>query len=124
MRQFKRAKRVGSQMLRDVRDIMELECASNLTAMVTFTEVDVTDDLRYATIFYSVLGNEKQKTDTSRYLNKNRGRIQFKLGRLLNIKVMPEISFKFDPSIERGMRIEQLLNEISKEDEQKNTEDI
>ncbi len=124
MRQFKRSKRVGSQMLRDVRNLLEMECASNLTAMVTFTEVEITDDLKYATIFYSVLGNEDQKTKTNRYLNKNRSRIQFKLGRLLNIKVIPEISFKFDPSIEQGMRIEQLLNEISKEDEHKNTEDI
>jgi len=111
-------------MLRDVRNLLELECASNLSAMVTFTEVEITDDLRFATIYYSVLGNEDQKTETSRYFNKNRNRIQFKLGRMLNIKVIPEISFKFDPSIERGMRIEQLLNEISKEDEQKNREDI
>jgi len=124
MRQFKRSKRVGSQMLRDVRELMELECSTNLTAMVTFTDVVVTDDIRYATIYYSVLGDEKQKTETSRYLNKNRARIQFKLGRLLSIKVIPEISFEFDPSIEQGMRIEQLLNKISKEEDHENTEDI
>ncbi len=124
MKQFKRSKRVGSQMLRDVRVLLELECATNLTAMVTFTDVEVTDDLRYATIYYSVLGDEKQKTQASRYFNKNRGRIQFKLGRLLNIKIIPEITFEFDPSIEQGMRIEQLLNEISKENEQKNRDDI
>jgi len=124
MRQFKRSKRIGSQMLRDVRNHLEQECMANLSAMVTFTEVEVTDDLRYATIYYSVLGDEKQKTEASRYFNKNRGRIQFKLGRLLNIKIIPEISFEFDPSIEQGMRIEQLLNEISKEDERKNTKDI
>ncbi|MCP4705169.1 MAG: 30S ribosome-binding factor RbfA [candidate division Zixibacteria bacterium] len=124
MRQFKRSKRVGSQMLRDVRNLLELECATNLTAMITFTDVEVTDDLRYATIYYSVLGDDKQKTEASRYFNKNRGRIQFKLGRLLNIKAVPEITFEFDPSIEQGMRIEQLLNKISEEDEHKNTEDI
>lgn len=124
MRQFKRSKRVGSQMLRDARDLLEQECAANLSAMVTFTDVEVTDDLRFATIYYSVMGDENQKTEASRYFNKNRNRIQFKLGRLLNIKLIPEISFKFDPSIERGMRIEQLLNEISKKDEHKSTEDI
>jgi ribosome-binding factor A len=111
-------------MLRDVRDLLDQECAANLTAMVTFTDVEVTNDLRMATIYYSVLGNEDQKSEASHYFKKNRGRIQFKLGRLLNIKVIPEISFKFDPSIERGMRIEQLLNEISNEDEHKDREDI
>lgn len=124
MRQFKRSKRVGSQMLRDVRALLEQECAANLSAMVTFTEVEVTDDLKLATIYYSVLGDDNQKTEASRYFNKNRSRIQFKLGRLLNIKVIPEISFEFDPSIEQGMRIEQLLNEISKEDKNKKREDI
>jgi len=124
MRQFKRSKRVGSQMLRDVRELLEEECAANISAMVTFTDVEVTNDLRYATIYYSVLGDEKKKTEAARYFGKNRIRIQFKLGRLLNIKQIPEISFKFDPSIERGMRIEQLLNEISKKDENKTTEEI
>ncbi len=124
MRQFKRSKRVGSQMLRDIRNLLGQECAVNLSAMITFTDVEVTDDLRFATIYYSVLGDENQKTEASHYFNKNRNRIQFKLGRLLNIKLIPEISFKFDPSIERGMRIEQLLNEISKKDEDKSTEDI
>ena len=123
-RQFKRSKRVGSQMLRDIRNLMEQECASNLSAMVTFTDVELTDDLRYAKIYYSVLGDENNKKETSVYLNKNKGRIQFQLGRMLSIKVIPEISFEFDPSIERGMRIEQLLNEISNKDEQKESEDI
>lgn len=107
-------------MLRDVRNLLEQECAANLSAMVSFTEVEVSDDLRFAKVYYSVLGDDKQKTEAYRYFNKNRGRIQFKLGRLLNIKIIPEISFEFDPSIEQGMRIEQLLNEISKENEHKN----
>ena len=103
-------------MLRDVRVLLEQECASNLEAMVTFTDVEVTDDLKYATIFYSVLGNDKQKADTDRFLAKIQKRVQFQIGRLLNIKVIPEIQFKFDSSIERGMRIEQLLKDISGKD--------
>jgi len=124
MRQFKRSRRVGSQMLRDVRELLEHECSSNLKAMVTFTDVEVTDDLRYATIYYSVLGGEKEKNDTARFLNRIIKDTQFKLGRMLNIKVIPEISFKFDPSIERGMRIEELLNQISKKDDESIESDI
>ena len=104
-------------MLRDVRNLLEQDCAANLKAMVTFTDVEVTDDIKYAKIFYSVLGGESDKQDTSIYLNKIRKQVQFQLGRLLNIKVMPEITFEFDPSLERGMRIEQLLNEISKKED-------
>ncbi len=124
MRQFKRSQRVGSQMLRDVQSLLEQECAANLEAMVTFTDVSVTDDLRYARIYYSVLGNEEQKTKTARYFEKVRKRIQSQMGRLLSIKATPEISFHFDPSIERGMRIEKLLNEISENNDDRSEENI
>jgi ribosome-binding factor A len=124
MRQFKRSQRVGSQMLRDVQSLLEQECAANLEAMVTFTDVSVTDDLRFAKIYYSVLGDEEQKTKTARYFDKVRKRVQSRMGRLLSIKLTPEISFHFDPSIERGMRIEKLLKEISEKDDGKTEENI
>jgi ribosome-binding factor A len=124
MRQFKRADRIRSQMLRDVRVLLEQECASHLDSMVTFTDVEVSNDLRYAKIFYSVLGEEKSKQKASLYLNKITRRVQAELGHLLRIKHTPEIKFEFDPSIERGMRIEQLLNEISRENDGKREKNI
>ena len=116
MRQFKRSQRVKSQILRDVRSLLDQECIANLKALVTFTDVEITDDLKYASIYYSVLGEEKEKLETARYLGKIKKRVQGQIGRLLSIKQTPEIEFKFDPSIERGMRIEQLLKDIAKND--------
>jgi len=124
MRQFKRADRIRSQMLRDVRVLLEQECASRLDAMITFTDVEVTNDLRYATIFYSVLGEEKSKEKAFSYLNKISKRVQSELGHLLRIKHTPEIKFEFDPSIERGMRIEQLLNEIAQDNDKEREKNI
>lgn len=124
MRQFKRVDRVRSQMLRDVRMLLEQECASNLDAMVTFTDVELSGDLRYATIFYSVLGEEKSKQKAFSYLNKISKRVQARLGNLLRIKNTPEIKFKFDPSIENGMKIEKLLNEISKDNDKNREKNI
>jgi len=117
MRQFKRPDRIRSQMLRDVRVLLEQEYAGNLGAMVTFTDVEISNDLKYATIFYSVLGEENAKKKAYSYLNKITKRVQAELGNLLSIKHTPEIKFEFDPSIERGMKIEKLLNEISREDD-------
>jgi len=117
MRQFKRADRIRSQILRDVQRLLSEDCTLNVKGMVTFTDVEITADLKYATIFYSVLGQDDVKEQAANYLSKVRNRIQSELGRLLGIRNTPEIKFSFDPSIERGMRIEQLLNEISKEDE-------
>lgn len=117
MRQFKRSERIGSQILRDVQRLMEPECSANLKFLVTFTDVEVSEDLRYATIFYSVLGDEKEKKEAAGFLAHIRGRVQSDLGEQLRLKNTPTIKFKFDPSIERGVRIEQLLNEISRKNE-------
>jgi len=110
--------------LRDVQQLLEPECSANLKFMVTFTDVEVTEDLRYATIYYSVLGSEKEKETAADFLANIRKRVQSDLGGLLRLKKTPSIRFKFDPSIERGMRIEQLLNEISQKDEPGESKDI
>ena len=116
MKQYRRSERVRSQMLRDVQTLLEHEFASNLNAMVTFTDVKVSEDLRYATIYYSVLGGDEAKKEVSEYLGKARPRIQSQMGRLLSIRHTPEIKFKFDPTIERGIRIQKLLDDISRSD--------
>jgi len=113
MRRFKRSDRIKSQMLRDVQSLLEQECTANLDSLVTFTDVKITDDLRFATIYYSVLGDNAAKDKTAAYLESIHKRVQTQLGRLLRIKYIPEITFAFDPSIERGMRIERILNELS-----------
>jgi len=117
MRQFRRSERIRSQMLRDIQSLLEHETAANLDALVTFTDVEITEDLRFAKIFYSVLGDDKSKNKASAYLNRIKGRVQAKMGRMLSIKNTPEISFEFDPSVERAIRIEQILNEISEKEE-------
>jgi ribosome-binding factor A len=118
MRQFKRTERVRNQILRDVRQLLDQELAGKLKGMVTFIDVEISSDLRYATIFYSVLGDDKDRLKAANYLSKIRGRVQGQLGRMLRIRVIPEIRFRYDDSIERGIRIQKLLNQI--EDEKKN----
>ncbi len=125
MKQYKRSKRVGSQILRDIQKVLEQECAQNLDAMVTFTEVDVSDDLRYGTVYYTVLGDDTQKQRVADYFSRIEKRVQNQIGRMLNIKTFPELKFKFDPSVERGMRVEQLLQELAQEkNERDKTDDI
>ncbi len=113
MRSYKRSDRVRSQMLRDVRELLAEECLLSLRGMVTFTEVEITEDLKFAKILYSVLGSDKDKSEAAGYLDRNRKRIQAQLGRLLKIKFIPEITFEFDPSIERGDRITRILGDLT-----------
>jgi ribosome-binding factor A len=100
-------------MLRDVQLLLDQECANELDTMVTFTDVEITSDLRHAVIFYSVLGQEEKKKQAWHYFKGITGSIRGQLGRKLQLKYTPEIRFEFDPSVEHGLRIERLLNEIS-----------
>ena len=104
-------------MLRDVQQLLDQKCAANLEGMVTFTDVEMTADLKYATIYYSVLGSDGAREKTAAYLAGIQRRVQAQLGRLLRIKNIPEITFKFDPSIEQGIRIEKILNNLSSTDD-------
>lgn len=112
MRQFKRSTRLAEQILRDLSILMENELTDQTPGMVTLTHVRLSDDLRYATIFYSVLGKDKDRQAVAEYFDCEKKHLRYLLGGKLQIRHIPELTFKFDPSIEEGIRIEKLLNEI------------
>ncbi|HWR83893.1 MAG TPA: 30S ribosome-binding factor RbfA [Candidatus Deferrimicrobium sp.] len=118
MQQFKRSERLGEQMLRDISSLMQNDLADEVPAMVTFTHVKLSDDLRYATVNYSVLGSEQDRQAADVYFSQEKKRIQHLVGRSLRLRRIPELSFKFDPSVAEGVRIEQLLNEIKRHPQQ------
>lgn len=124
MRQFKRSDRIRSQMLREVQILLEHDIAADLNWLVTFTDVEITKDLRLAKIFYSVLGDDEAKSRTAEYLDKIRNRVQSQLGRLLRVKHTPEITFAFDSSIEHGIKMEQLFDKIADKDKDRDAESI
>ncbi len=112
MRQFNRADRIGQQLLREVSTLVSEEMSEGLPGLLTFTHVKVSKDLMYATVYYSILGDEDKRSAAKEWLERNHKQIRFELGRRLHVRRMPELTFKFDPSIEEGIRIEQLLNEV------------
>ena len=118
MRQFKRSQRLGEQIHRDISALLERELAELGPGMVTFTRVKLSDDLRHARVYYSYLGTPDDRDRVGEYLSKERRRIGHLVGRNLRIRNIPELDFKFDPSVEEGIRIERLLNEIKSQREQ------
>ena len=112
MKQFKRADRLSEQILRDVSLLLEQDIAELHVGLVTFTKVKLSDDLRYATVYYSTLSDDGKRVEVARYFDAERKRIRQEIGRGLSMRHIPEFTFKFDPSIENSVRIEQLLNEI------------
>jgi ribosome-binding factor A len=85
--------------------------------LVTVTGVVTSPDLRYATVYVSVLGSEKKKTATLRGLDAAGGLLQSRLARELRMKRTPLLTFEYDPTVERGVRMSALIDELAPEDD-------
>ena len=85
--------------------------------LVTVTGVDTAADLRHAVVFVSVLGSEKRRAATLRGLEAAHGLLQAQLARQLRMKRTPQLTFEYDPSVERGVRMSQLIDELAPEDD-------
>lgn len=81
--------------------------------LVTITGVDTAPDLRYATVYVSVLGSERKRTATLAGLDAAHGLLQARLARELRLKRTPQLTFEYDPTVERGMRMSRLIDELA-----------
>jgi ribosome-binding factor A len=117
-----RANRVGEQMKKELGEIIGRKIKDPRIGFVTVTDVQVTGDLQQATVYISVLGDEKQREDTLIGLAKAKGFIRSEIGQRIRLRKTPEILFEFDESIDYGNRIDTLLHQIHR-DENANDQD-
>jgi ribosome-binding factor A len=85
---------------------------------VTITNVEITHDLRFAKIFFSVLGDEAAYKKTKEALNSSLGYVRKLIAQRLSLRFAPEIAFYEDRSSEFSVRIEEVLNELKEKDGQ------
>jgi ribosome-binding factor A len=83
--------------------------------LVTVTAVDVTPDLSEARVFVSVLGGEKKRRATLAGLESARGVLQARINRELSLRKTPTLSFAYDETVERGVRMSALIDELAAE---------
>ena len=84
--------------------------------LVTITAVETSTDLRTARVFFSVLGSARTQRDSLRGLEAAHGVLQARLGRELRMKRTPQLAFQYDPSVERGVRMTKLIDELAPDD--------
>jgi ribosome-binding factor A len=84
---------------------------------VTVTGVETSPDLRQARVFVSVLGSEAKRRKTLAGLAAAHGVLQARLARELRLKRTPQLAFEYDPTVERGVRMTQLIDELAPEPE-------
>ena len=85
--------------------------------LVTVTGVQTSPDLRHATVFISVLGSQRVQRATLAGLEAAHGQLQARVARELRLKRTPQLTFQYDPSVERGVRMTQLIDELAPDDE-------
>lgn len=112
MKSYPRSRRVADQILREASLLLDSVLENESFGLVSVTDVTLSKDLRYARIFVSSLTDEQSRKDMLSFLSEQRKSFRTRLAQRLTLKYMPEIAFEYDPSVERGMRIESLLAEI------------
>ena len=84
---------------------------------VTVTGVETSSDLRHARVFVSVLGSESKRAKSLQGLEAAHGILQSRLARELHMKRTPQLAFEYDPTVERGVRMTQLIDELAPDDD-------
>lgn len=108
--------RITDLVRQHVCDLLEREVNDPRVQGVTVTDVEVTQDTKYATVFYSVIGDDARKAEARDGLRSAAGWVSRELGKRLRTRNSPHVTFKFDASLERGDRMSQLLDEIKAAD--------
>lgn len=111
-----RCERVAEAIKREVSLIVHDKLKDPRLGFVTITRVELTEDLRFAKIFFSVLGREEDYKKTKAALDSALGLVRSLVARRLGLRFAPEISFREDRSSEYSVRIEEILNEIKERD--------
>lgn len=110
--QGKRLDRVNQLIREEISLLLQRELKDPRLGFVTVTEVEVSKDLRQAKIFVSVLGDENQWAASLTGLHSARGFIRHWLRQHLELRVIPELQFRADRSMEHAARIQQLLQRL------------
>lgn len=103
-------------LLRTLSDIYRRDVKDDSIGFLTITEVRLTSDYSYLTIFYTVLGQETKKEAARKALERSKGYVKRCLAERVKMRKMPELLFKYDESLDYGNRIEQGLKEVLEKD--------
>lgn len=110
-----RNERVRKTLMKEISDILLKEIKDpKISGLVSITDVEVSHDNSYAKVFYSVLSSDDKKEEIIEAIKKNTPKIRYEVGKRVRLRLTPELNFILDESLERGARITNLIEKISK----------
>ena len=108
-----RTRRVAELIRRALADIIRDRLPDQGLGILSITATKITRDLSRATVFITILGGEKDQKRATEILNEQSSALRYELSRTLNLRHTPEIEFRYDFSIERGVRLSRLIDDLS-----------
>ncbi len=108
----KRAVRVGDQILKEIAELLVTKVKDPRVKATTLTGIHLSDDLKHARIYYSVMGDEEDISRTQAGLDSAKGFIKRKIGMRMDLRYVPDIVFEHDLSLEKGNKMERLFEKI------------
>jgi ribosome-binding factor A len=117
-----RQRRVSELIKEQVGQILQQEVSDPRIGFVTVTDAEVTADLREARVYVSVLGDPEQAKKSIAGLQRAAGYIRGILGRRVDLRIVPELTFALDRSLERGSRVLELLHELEEKEKTQEAE--
>lgn len=113
---IKRSHRLTGEFKKLISEIIRRDVKDpRISEMLSISDVTITDDLKTAKVFVSIYGESDQSIDA---LNRAKGFIRKELGKRMKIRTIPELFFEKDFSIERGVYINKLINDVMSKDNQ------
>jgi ribosome-binding factor A len=108
-----RTRRVAELVRRALADIIRDWSPDRGFGLLSITATEITRDLSRATVFITLLGKEEDQERATKILNEESSALRHELSRTLNLRHTPEIEFRYDFSIERGVRLSRLIDDLS-----------
>lgn len=121
-REFTRTDRVGSQMQRELAQLVRDELDDPRLGLITIQAVKVVRDFSHATVYFTFIGGELDTKEVTKVLKDAASFFRHELGHRLNIRTLPQLHFVYDESVEKGAQLSALIDQAIENDEHKSSE--
>ena len=108
-----RNERVRKELMRDISEILQREIRG-LLGVVSVIDVEVSHDNSFAKVIYSVLGSPEQVEKDKEIIERNTSKVRYEVGKRIRLRLTPEIKFVYSDGLEKGSRVTELIDKISR----------
>lgn len=116
-REFGRNRRIADQVQREVAAMVQVELDPRRYGLVTVSGADVSPDLKQARIYFTCIGGKLEPRELAQHLNQLAPQFRHQLAALMATRSVPRLQFAYDESVERGSRINSLLQNLQRDDD-------